>query len=78
MIKWEKCEDTTGVISSRKSKGRQHQGKAKNHKMTNNTIWNSIQKTNDRATWTPLKNRGPDGLADSARHEIALDISMRK
>jgi hypothetical protein len=36
MLNWEQLEDTTGVISSRKSKDRQHKGKAKNHKRTNN------------------------------------------
>jgi len=36
MLKWEQFEDTTGVISSRKSNDRQHKGKAKNQKRINN------------------------------------------
>jgi hypothetical protein len=34
----EQFEDTTGGASSRKSKDRQHKGKAKNHKRTNNDL----------------------------------------
>jgi hypothetical protein len=36
MFKWEQVVYTKGVIRSSKSKGIQHKGQAKNHKMTNN------------------------------------------
>ena len=45
-----KFEDTKGVIRSRKSKDRQHNGKKKQENRTNNDPQNITQKTNDRAT----------------------------
>jgi hypothetical protein len=44
-----KCEDTKGVIRSRKAKDRQYNGQ---RKMTNNDTQNIIQKNKDRATRT--------------------------
>jgi hypothetical protein len=51
----ERIADTKGVIKSRKSKDRQHNGQKKKNKRTNNAIQNITQKTKDRATRTPLK-----------------------
>jgi hypothetical protein len=48
-----------GVIRSRKSeKDRQRNGQSKNNKMINNDTQNTIQKTKDRATRTPLNTGG--------------------
>jgi len=45
-------------IRSRKSKkGRQYNGQKKKYKRTNNDLQNTTQKTNDRATRTPLKTK---------------------
>ena len=50
-----KCEDTKGVIGSRKSKKcRQHNGQKKKDKRTNNGLQNTTQKTKDRATHYPF------------------------
>ena len=46
----EKLEDTKGVIRSRKSKDRQHNGQKKKDKRTNNDLQNITQKTKDQVT----------------------------
>jgi hypothetical protein len=47
----EQYEDTIGVIIIRKSrKNRQHNGQKKMHKRTNSDLYNTTQKTKDRAT----------------------------
>ena len=56
MYMLDKCEDTKGVIGSRKSKKcRQHNGQKKKDKRTNNGLQNTTQKTKYRATRTTLK-----------------------
>ena len=51
---WEKFEDTKGLIRSRKSKDKQHNGQTKKY----NDLQNITQKTKDWATRTPLKPWG--------------------
>jgi hypothetical protein len=53
----EELEDTKGVIRIRKTKDRQHNGQKKKDKRTNNYLQNMTQKTKDRVTRTPIKNR---------------------
>ena len=54
----EKFKDTTVTIRICKSKKyRQHNGQTKKDKRTNNDLQNMKQKTKDRVTRTPLKNR---------------------
>ena len=43
----EEFEDTNGIIRSRKSKDRQHNGQKKEDKRTNNDLQNTTQKTKD-------------------------------
>jgi hypothetical protein len=50
VLKEKEIEDTIGVIRIRKSKDRQHNGRRKNSKSTNNDLENSIRKTKDRVT----------------------------
>ena len=57
MIYKEEFKDTKGVIRSRKSKDRQHNGQKKRDKEINNDLQNTIQKTKDRAVRTSLKPR---------------------
>jgi hypothetical protein len=54
----EKFEDTKGIIVSRKSKDRQHNGQKKKDKRTNHDLQNITYKTKDRVTRTPLKTEG--------------------
>jgi hypothetical protein len=44
----EKFDDTRGVIRIRTSKNRQHNGRKKRYKRTNNDIQNIAHKTKDR------------------------------
>jgi len=53
----EEFEDTKGVIRSRKSKDRKHNGQMKRNKRINNDLRNTLQKTKDRAIRTSLKPR---------------------
>ena len=46
---WKRFENTKGIIRSRNSKDRQHNGKRKRDKITNKDIQNTTQKN------TPLK-----------------------
>jgi hypothetical protein len=49
-------DDMKGVIRICKSKkNRQHNGKQKKDKRTNNDLQNTAQKTTDKVIWTPLK-----------------------
>jgi hypothetical protein len=59
-VSWKKFEDTKAVIRNRKSKkGRQLNGqRKKKQKDKNNNLQTTTQKTEDRATWAPLKTRG--------------------
>ena len=55
----EEIEDTKEVIRIvYRKKNRQHNGKKKKHKRTNNDLQNTTQKANDRVTRTPLKTGG--------------------
>lgn len=55
----QKRQDAKGVTGSHKSqKYRQHNGHKKQNRKTSNDLQNSIQKTNDRVTRTPLKILG--------------------
>ena len=57
-------EDVKGVISSRNTKDRRHNGEKKRDTRTNNDLQNITQKTKDRATRIPQKLGGyPEGLA---------------
>ena len=51
----EEFEDTKGVISSRKSKDKQHNDQQKKNQRTNNDLQNITQKTKYQATRTLLK-----------------------
>ena len=51
-------EISKGVIRIRRSKNRQHNGQMKKGQRTNSDLRNTTQKTNDRATQTPLNIGG--------------------
>ena len=57
-LKEKEFEDTKLVIRIRNSKDRQHNGKKKKDKRTNNDIQNKTPKTKNRATRTPLRTVG--------------------
>jgi hypothetical protein len=63
----EEFEDTKGVISSRKSKDKQHNDQQKKNQRTNNDLQNITQKTKYQATRTLLKTVvNSDALKGSA------------
>ena len=51
----ENFEDTKGVTRDLNSKVRQYNGQKEKDNRTNNDLQNTIQKTKDRTTRTPLK-----------------------
>jgi len=57
-IIYEEVEDTKGVIRIRKSTDRQHKGKKKKDKRTNNDLQNTSQKTKRSRNTNITKNRG--------------------
>ena len=65
----EEFEDTKGIIIIRKSKkDRQHNGRKKKDKRTNNDLQNITYKTKDRVTRTPqmsVKHKNPNILQSS-------------
>ena len=63
----EEIEDTKEVIRIvYRKKTRQHNGKKKKHKRTNNDLQNTTQKTKDRVTRTPLKTGDELGCSGNA------------
>ena len=60
----EMFEDTKGIIISRKSKDRQHNGQKKKDKRTNHDLQNITYKTKDRVTRTPLKTGANSGVPE--------------
>jgi hypothetical protein len=63
----EEIEDTKEVIRIvYRKKTRQHNGKKKKHKRTNNDLQNTTQKTKDRVTRTPLKTEDELGYSGNA------------
>jgi hypothetical protein len=70
----EEFEDTKGVIKNCKSKkDRQHNGRKKTDKRTNNDLQNITHKTKDRVTRTPLKTG--DELRYSGRESSSCSTS---
>ena len=74
----EKFEDIKRVVRSlRSKKHRQHNAQKKRYKKTNNDLQTIRQKTNDRATQTPLNTESaPEGLEVAAPHVAAIVLLL--
>ena len=73
----EEFEDTKGVIRIRKSKDRQHNGKMKRDKKTNNDLQNNTHKTKDRVTRIPLKTGGELRCSGRVRNSCSTSGTRR-
>ena len=67
-----KVEDTKEIIRIRLTKNRQHNGKKKKYKRTNNDRQNITQKTKDRVTRTQLKRTNNDlqNTTQTTKHRV--------